>query len=450
MLDHQPSTATDSSFALKTERGPCTVELPKSPIGAVRTGVYMQDQLHPYWKAAIENSVPLNLCVRRECHEFVEGFPEAPVYKKTVCEDIAYGLAVEQFFKVCRVGLETVEYIRYPGNHFDRQLKKFQTPPDQYQDDMPQEQRELHTIRLKLEQEKLAYLQDKFRRIEKTPDLVAILNWQKLAIEALSQNRFQDAIVLFEQGISLEPNLQETVKDPLAVAYNNLGSALRKQGNHDQAIGFFDKALQLNPSLPRADLARIYLNAATVLKEQGAFERALPYLQKTLELEPASSEAIAEFNHVQYQAQIYTKGYQFSSNQFNGQVGIWKQCLDKVANMPALNALNINSGDGQLACWLIDNILTHDSSTVTCVDVFKNQVENSSGDPNETFEELNYQFESNIVKTGHSERITKRKGTPQHVLRSLPLNSFHLVTMGGPKPASDVLEAALLAWDYSK
>ncbi|UBF28508.1 glycosyltransferase [Kovacikia minuta CCNUW1] len=304
ILNHQPATATEKSFVLQTDRGSLTLELPNTSVGIVRTGVHMKDPLHPHWKSAIENTITLNLCVRRDCHEFMEGFPEAPLYKQIGCEDISYDLWIDKFFKICRVGLETVEYIRYPGNNFDRQLKKFQTPPGQFQDDTPLAERELHSVRMKLEQDKLGYLLDKFRRMEKTPEFFSILNWQKLALDALSQNQFSETIALFEQGIALEPAMLNAVKDPLAVAYNNQGSAFRKQGNLDQAAVYFKKALNLNPNLVKADLARIYFNLGTVLNAQHEFAQALPVLQKSLDLEPNSPEAIAAFNQVKQQTQI--------------------------------------------------------------------------------------------------------------------------------------------------
>ena len=450
VLNHQPATATETVFVLNTDRGSLTLELPKSPVGIVRTGVYMKDPLHPHWKAAIENTITLNLCVRRDCHEFMEGFPEAPVYKQIGCEDISYDLWTDKFFKVCRVGLETVEYIRYPGNNFDRQLKKFQTPPGQYQDHTPPEERELHGVRMKLEQDKLGYLLDKFRRMDKSSEFFSILNWQKLAIDALSQNQFADAIALFEQGIALEPETVVAVKDPLAVAYNNQGSALRKQGKLDQATAAFKNALALNPNLTKPDFARIYFNLGMALKEQKEYTQALPFLQKSLELEPNFSEAIAEFNQVKYQAQILTKGYQFSQVYLSSYSSVWKQHLSRFAKMPALNVLEVNSGEGESTCWLIDNILTDDSARITCIDTFEAEAAHQVVFTGGTLKVLDNLFKLNTTKTGHLEKIRTIAGKPQDKLRSLPPDAFHLVYLGGPKPASDVLENALLTWGLVK
>jgi glycosyltransferase involved in cell wall biosynthesis len=111
----------------------------------VRTGVKMKENIHPQWKKAIENSLPLNLCLRRKCHEFVEGFPEDEVFKKIGgAEDTTYQRYLDTFFKIAKTDLETVEYIRYPGNSLDRQMPKFELPPGEYKGSLPHEKGKEH------------------------------------------------------------------------------------------------------------------------------------------------------------------------------------------------------------------------------------------------------------------------------------------------------------------
>jgi glycosyltransferase involved in cell wall biosynthesis len=183
ILNHAPHPErpqSASSFQLVTDVSSYTVELPNYPIGAVRTGVYLKEPVHPQRKLAIENTLSLNLCVRRECHDFVEGFPEAPIYKELRgYEDGPYSLWLSRFFKLVKVNLDTVEYVRYPGNNFDRQLARYQVPPETYQDTVSSEERELHAVRTKLEHEKLTYLMDKFRRAEISSKCVPALKWRQ-------------------------------------------------------------------------------------------------------------------------------------------------------------------------------------------------------------------------------------------------------------------------------
>jgi glycosyltransferase involved in cell wall biosynthesis len=93
LLNHQPPLAEElKTLQITVGHTVYSLTLPPHPIGVVRTGVRIADSLHPEWKAAIENTLALNLCLRRDCHEFLEGFPEAPVYKQIGCEDVSYTL----------------------------------------------------------------------------------------------------------------------------------------------------------------------------------------------------------------------------------------------------------------------------------------------------------------------------------------------------------------------
>ncbi|AFY61764.1 glycosyl transferase [Synechococcus sp. PCC 6312] len=128
------------AFSVLNQAVPQSYQTQTNPeyFGAVRTGIYTHDSLHPHWQKALENSIPLNLCVRREVHEFIGGFPEDAVFRdfKYGTEDIAYATWLQPFCHQARLGRKTVEYIRYPGSYFERQLAKFQAPPGTITDDL--------------------------------------------------------------------------------------------------------------------------------------------------------------------------------------------------------------------------------------------------------------------------------------------------------------------------
>lgn len=132
-------------------------------LGAVKTGVKTQEQIHPYWQGAIENSIPLNLCIRRDVHDWMEGFPEEDIFRSYPAEDCLYNEWLRRFFYVAKVNMKTVEYVRYPNNAFDRQINKFQTPPGEYVGETsPQDQQDVAAIS-KISQQRLAYLQHKVK-----------------------------------------------------------------------------------------------------------------------------------------------------------------------------------------------------------------------------------------------------------------------------------------------
>lgn len=108
--------------------------------GYIRSLICMSDPVHPDWYDAIANSSMINLCVRRECHEFLGGVPDLHLVRRranhfepvaNLCprnEDVYYNDILTTFFHGYRVCQETVQYIRYPGNSLDRQYAKFCQP----------------------------------------------------------------------------------------------------------------------------------------------------------------------------------------------------------------------------------------------------------------------------------------------------------------------------------
>jgi glycosyltransferase involved in cell wall biosynthesis/predicted O-methyltransferase YrrM len=448
LLNYYPSPgSTQSAFAIIQDT---SISLPPYRLAAVRTGVHMQEQIHPYWKMAIENTLPQNLCVRRECHEFIEGFPENSVYQQIGCEDISYTVCLSKFFRVFKIDMETVEYIRYPGNNFDRQLTKFQTPPEQYQNDIPASEKELHIIRINLEQEKQRYLLDKLRRIDKNPELLSLLNWQSLGQDYLEQRHYIDAISLWEQGIQSEPDATEAVKNLLAAAYNNFGSILQKQGNFEQAEQYFKNALKLKPSFSLADFAKVYYNLAITLKEQRKATEALQFLHQSRESDPTIAETISEFSRVQYQLQVLAKGYQFTCTEFGKSVAIWEQHLKQFAAMPNLRVLDVGGGDGCAACWLLDNVLTHASAQITCINRLEITAQNQDSIHLEVRQPDEDGFGANLAKTNCPQKARTIVGNPQMILRSLISNSYDLLYIHHAFSASDVLEIILLSWGLLK
>ncbi|MBW4691513.1 MAG: glycosyltransferase [Lyngbya sp. HA4199-MV5] len=440
LLNHDPDPGEPKLKRVEITVGEKTypLTLPPHAIGVVRTGVKMQDPLHPYWKMAIENTLALNLCIRRDCHEFIEGFPEAPVYKEIGgCEDVSYDLWMAKFFKVLKVEIETVEYIRYPGNNFDRQLKKFQTAPDQVQDDTSPEEKMLHLLRRKLEQDRFSYLIEKFRKMPLTADFAAILSWQQLANDYLSQECYSEAIALYEVGMVAEPATRDSVKNILAAAYNNFGSALHKQGDLEQAGIYFQKAIALKPALSTADLARIHFNVGTVLAKQKQYEPAIASLQQAVALEPEFTEAIGELAKAIYQHQLLVKGYQFSSGFTEVDLQALAKLLQPLQMVENLKVLTVGSQDGRIACWLLDNLLLHQTTALTCI----YPVEAAANE-----QILLEQLAANIVRAGAAEKVHKIAGVPRDLLRSQPYHCYQLIVISGIVTASELLEMAVLSW----
>jgi predicted O-methyltransferase YrrM len=76
--------------------------------------------VHPVQMAAIEGSAPSNLVIRRAVAELLGGFPEAPEFRgPTGGEDIAFRIALKQWFRSAKIFKPLLRGRVRQGSHFD-------------------------------------------------------------------------------------------------------------------------------------------------------------------------------------------------------------------------------------------------------------------------------------------------------------------------------------------
>ena len=102
-----------------------------------------------------------------------------------------------------------------------------------------------------------------------------------------------------------------------------------------------------------------------------------------------------------------------------------------------IHALEIGCSEGQSAIWLLENILTHPTSSVTCIDPFYR----IGTEP---------RFDHNIGVSGCTQRVHKMKGTSEHVLPSLRDNRYDIIYIDGNHRSANVLMDAMLSWTCLK
>lgn len=142
------------------------------------------------------------------------------------------------------------------------------------------------------------------------------------------------------------------------------------------------------------------------------------------------------FKTIKKQKELYRK-YYFSLDTFTDRIPLWEKYLFKYKNLPNVNALEIGSFEGLSTVWQIENILSHPTSTITCIDIF---------------EGINYEntFDHNMLATGTPEKVIKMKGFSQDVLRTLKFNNYDYIYVDGDHKASATLTDAILSWDLLK
>jgi len=136
--------------------------------------------------------------------------------------------------------------------------------------------------------------------------------------------------------------------------------------------------------------------------------------------------------------------YRFSFDWVSPHTAAWARDLDELKGKPHVRALEVGCFEGQSACWFLDNILTHPTSRLVCVDPFAVPMASVLL----RYFEARYDF--NVAASGSAERVTKLIGHSQVVLRTLQPASFDFIYVDGSHKIGDVLQDAVLAWTLLK
>jgi len=132
--------------------------------------------------------------------------------------------------------------------------------------------------------------------------------------------------------------------------------------------------------------------------------------------------------------------YRFTFDWVSPHAEAWSRDLAHLKDKPGIRGLEVGCFEGQSACWFLDNILTHPTSRLTCVDPFAIPMDSVL---------LRYfegYFDHNVAASGAGDRVFKLIGSSLVVLRSLQPAQFDFVYIDGSHRVGDVLQDAVLAW----
>jgi hypothetical protein len=139
--------------------------------------------------------------------------------------------------------------------------------------------------------------------------------------------------------------------------------------------------------------------------------------------------------------------YHFTADWFHRNEVLWRKIMDPMVGKPDLNFLEIGSYEGMSAVWVLDNVLTHDTARLTCIDKF---IDYRWGWMQIKGDEVRARFKDNIAKSGAGHKVTLVESFSQEVLRTFPLNSFDFIYVGASHRACDALEDMVLCWRLLK
>ena len=272
--------------------------------------------------------------------------------------------------------------------------------------------------------------QKKIQQAEKKKNVYYDLG-KKLAQEG----KWQEAIVSLRQAIELQPKNYEL--------YQELAKALIQQGKIDAGIIVLQKSYKLAPDSASENRNSIYQQSIA------SWEKAVKNTPQNLsDLELRRGNVLGSLGLNQEAALCHNKAiilsgkqwknfpernYQFTYNFFAHNIPVWVKHLSRFADQPGINALEIGSWQGMSSCWLLDNILTHSDSTITCIDLG-----------------VRPQFKSNITATGAEQKVTLITAKSEVGLKNLPVEQYNFIYIDGGHLSFEVIQDTLLAWDLIK
>lgn len=290
-----------------------------------------------------------------------------------------------------------------------------------------------------------------------------------LAIAQTIANDWDEAIASYHQVLQLDPT---HVK-----ARVHLAQLLEQQGDWQAAIDCYQAAVQEGQS------GDLYYAAGNLCFRQGLYAEAISMFEAAIQADPFQVWSYHQWieSHIRQQQwdeaiqvcqlalaaghtspwlytywgriltlqgkttesiQWYQKGcagrgwqqcqdrdYQFTEDWFSHHIPIWQVLLQPIAHAAGLRFLEIGSYQGMSACWLLDQVLTHPTTHLTCID------------PN--FQVL---FQKNIDKTGSADRVDRLMGNSHALLATLKAVDFDLIYIDGCHLADHVKRDAELAW----
>lgn len=289
-----------------------------------------------------------------------------------------------------------------------------------------------------------------YQAIQINPNLVNQQGYYKLAKALEQKGKITEAIACYEQATAGNQGI--------VAAFFDLGEIYQRQGKLELAQAVYRRLLEVEPSAAKAQykLGTIYL-------QQGAFAEAIACFRLTIKYDPdfpwayrdlvkiflltekwdeAISTCYAIINLVEEYPWVYSqlgnalrgKGklaeaaanfqkaceqrgwnqcvshdYFFSVDIFSYRIPIWSELFKSFSEQP-INALEVGCYQGMSSCWLVDQLLTHQASHLTCID-----------------SQFAGKFKENIIKTGAESKVSLCQGDTHQQMTECTPNSFDLI-----------------------
>jgi len=138
--------------------------------------------------------------------------------------------------------------------------------------------------------------------------------------------------------------------------------------------------------------------------------------------------------------------YIFTQDWFTRNIINWTHFLKELKDKPNLRFLEIGSYQGRSTVWLLENILTDDTSSITCIDTFEGSAEHLIDFQHDLLT-LFQVFSHNIYNFKNKVNIIKNNS--QIALKQIN-EQYDFIYIDGDHTASSVIEDAILSFSLLK
>ena len=254
------------------------------------------------------------------------------------------------------------------------------------------------------------------------------------------QRKLDEALEMYQKILAAEPKE--------ARAQYKLGTIYLQKGSFDEAIACFRQAIKDAPDFPWSyrDLVKTFLmtqrwdeaisTCYAIINLVEEYPWVYSHLGNALREKGRLPEAAASFRQAcEYRgwSGCTAKDYCFTVDIFSHRIALWSEHLKPLVGKVA-KILEVGSYQGMSSCWMLDRVLTHPQSQLTCID-------NS----------LVSTFRENIAKTDAESRVTMLEGDIHQLMANCTPNSFDLINLQDRcKLSQHNEENARLAWQLLK
>jgi hypothetical protein len=148
----------------------------------------------------------------------------------------------------------------------------------------------------------------------------------------------------------------------------------------------------------------------------------------------------------------------FTTDWFSDKIPMIQKHLEPYKGQSDICLLEIGTYEGRSAYWFLQNILTHETARLICIDPgmrlkpkrLEQLYKDAPQDKPETDEEMEGRIRHNLLDSPYGNKVEWIQNYSQNVLQKIPLHSIDIAYIDGQHNAAQVLLDTMLTWPTLK